>query len=191
MSQSAGARAPGGVESPPEPAGGKRWLILAVGLIAMTAGCTFQYGIGYLIPALRHSGFSLELASILVASQTAGLLLTLIGWGAAADRWGERAVLAAGLGLAGLVLLAASTVRGAAGHGVSLAFAGAAGGSVFAASGHPAGTGTGDRLPAFPVVAALLVPVSAEGSADRRRSEGWRHDAPVTGVDRPPAARGS
>src|SRR6201997_4077343 len=89
----------------------RRWLILFVGLLAMTAGCTFQYGLAYLIPALRHEGFSLELASILVACPTAGLLLTLIGWGAAADRWGERVVLAAGLALAGLVLLVASTVH--------------------------------------------------------------------------------
>jgi sugar phosphate permease len=112
-----------------------RWRILFVGLIAMTAGCTFQYGLAYLIPALRHEGFSLELASLLVACPTAGLLLTLIGWGAAADHWGERVVLATGLGLAGLVLIAARAVHGPAGLGACLALAGAAGGSVFAASG--------------------------------------------------------
>ena len=50
----------------------RRWLILPIGLIAMTAGCTFQYGLAYLIPALRHDGFSLELASVLVACPTAG-----------------------------------------------------------------------------------------------------------------------
>jgi hypothetical protein len=33
--------------SPAEHSGGKRWLILVVGLIAMTAGCTFQYGMSY------------------------------------------------------------------------------------------------------------------------------------------------
>jgi sugar phosphate permease len=115
--------------------GRRRWLILLVGLIAMTAGCTFQYGLAYLIPALRHGGFSLELASLLVACPTFGLLLTLIGWGAAADRWGERMVLATGLGVAGLVLIAARPVHGAAGLGACLALAGAAGGSVFAASG--------------------------------------------------------
>src|ERR1700729_4477710 len=71
----------------------RRWLVLFVGLIALTAGCTFQYGLAYLIPALRHEGFSLELAGVLVACPTAGLLLTLIGWGAAADRWGERLLL--------------------------------------------------------------------------------------------------
>src|SRR5215471_9995538 len=113
----------------------RRWLILVVGLVAMTAGCTYQYGIAYLIPALRHSGFSLELASILVACPTAGLLLSLIGWGAAADQWGERVVLASGLGLAGLVLAVGSLVPGAVGLAICLATGGAAGGSVFAASG--------------------------------------------------------
>jgi len=92
--------------------GRRRWLILVVGLVAMTAGCTYQYGIAYLIPALRHSGFSLELASVLVACPTAGLLLTLIGWGAAADRWGERVVLATGLSLAGILLLICATEHG-------------------------------------------------------------------------------
>ena len=119
------------VETP----GSRRWLVLFIGLIALTAGCTFQYGLAYLIPALRQDGFSLELAGILVACPTAGLLLTLIGWGAAADRWGERVVLSAGLGLAGLILLGIRDVRGAAGLGAGLALAGAAGGSVFAASG--------------------------------------------------------
>src|SRR5580704_7720387 len=123
-------------DAPTAPDGGRRrWLVLFIGLIALTAGCTFQYGLAYLIPALRHEGFSLELASVLVACPTGGLLLTLIGWGAAADRWGERVVLAAGLGLAGLVLLAARQVHGTAGLAVCLGLAGASGGSVFAASG--------------------------------------------------------
>jgi sugar phosphate permease len=142
----------------------RRWLILIIGLIAMTAGCTFQYGLAYLIPALRHAGFSLELASILVACPTAGLLLTLIGWGAAADRWGERVVLASGLGLAGLVLAVAALVHGAAGLGLCLALAGAAGGSVFAASGrlilgwfarHERGLAMGIRQSAQPLGVAL------------------------------------
>src|SRR5580692_4893365 len=118
--------------SGPEAAERRRWLILVVGLIAMTAGCTYQYGLAYLIPALRHEGFSLEVASTLVACPTAGLLLTLIGWGAAADRWGERVVLASGLSGAGVVLLAARYVHGTAGLAGCLILAGAAGGSVFA-----------------------------------------------------------
>jgi len=81
----------------PEPPPRRRWLILFVGLAALTAGCTFQYGLAYLIPALRNEGFTLETAGILVACPTAGLLLALIAWGAAADRWGVRLVLSVGL----------------------------------------------------------------------------------------------
>jgi sugar phosphate permease len=152
-------------------ASGRRWLILFVGLFAMTAGCTFQYGLAYLIPALRHEGFSLELASVLVACPTAGLLLTLIAWGAAADRYGERIVLAAGLGLAGVILQIGSLVHGTAGLGLCLALSGAAGGSVFAASGrlilgwfarHERGLAMGIRQSAQPLgvaLAAVSLPV--------------------------------
>jgi sugar phosphate permease len=158
-----------GAES--ESASRRRWLILFVGLLAMTAGCTYQYGLAYLIPALRHEGFSLELASVLVACPTAGLLLTLIGWGAAADRWGERIVLAAGLGLAGVILQIAALVHGTAGLGICLALGGAAGGSVFAASGrlilgwfarHERGLAMGIRQSAQPLgvaLAAVTLPV--------------------------------
>jgi sugar phosphate permease len=132
-SQASGPAPPGAL--PPAPPPGRRWLILFVGLFALTAGCTFQYGLAYLIPSLRHEGFSLELAGVLVACPTAGLLLALIAWGAAADRWGERLVLSAGLGMAGLVLPATRAVHGTLGLGLCLGLAGAAGGSVFAASG--------------------------------------------------------
>src|ERR1700689_4549956 len=158
--------------------GRRRWLVLFIGLIALTAGCTFQYGLAYLIPALRHEGFSLELASILVACPTAGLLLTLIGWGAAADRWGERVVLSAGLSAAGLVLLLAASVHGPVALGICLALAGAAGGSVFAASGrlilgwfarHERGLAMGIRQSAQPLgvaIAALTLPtLGAHGRA--------------------------
>jgi sugar phosphate permease len=157
---------------------GRRWLILGVGLVAMTAGCTFQYGLAYLIPALRHEGFSLELASVLVACPTAGLLLTLIGWGAAADRWGERVVLASGLGLAGVILMAASAVHDTATLGLLLGLGGAAGGSVFAASGrlilgwfarHERGLAMGIRQSSQPLgvalAAATLPALGAAGTA--------------------------
>src|SRR6202042_2364574 len=170
MSSNAGAAADGGR---------RRWLVLFIGLIALTAGCTFQYGLAYLIPALRHGGFSLELASILVACPTAGLLLTLIGWGAAADRWGERLQVASGLSLAGLVLITASFVHGPAGLGLCLALAGAAGGSVFAASGrlilgwfarHERGLAMGIRQSSQPLgvaLAAATLPALGAGGTPR------------------------
>jgi MFS family permease len=123
---------PGSV--PPPGRRGQRWRVLAAGTLALAAGCCFQYGLAYLIPALRTDGLSLAQAGVLVACPTAGLLLTLVAWGAAADRWGERLVLAAGLALAGAVLLAAARARGMATLGC-LVVAGAAGASVYAASG--------------------------------------------------------
>jgi MFS family permease len=149
---------------------GRRWVVLVAGMLAMTAGCTFQYGLAYLIPTFRAEGLSLEQASILVACPTAGLLLTLVAWGAAADRWGERLVLGVGLALAGVILLAASAVHGPGALGVCLALAGAAGASVYAASGRlilgwfPArqrGLAMGIRQSAQPLgvmVAALVLP---------------------------------
>ena len=113
----------------------RRWRTLAAGTIALTAGCTFQYGLAYLIPALRAHGLSLEQAGVLVACPTAGLLLTLVAWGAAADRFGERLVLASGLAGAGAILLAATGVHGTGALGGCLVAAGAAGASVYAASG--------------------------------------------------------
>ncbi|MEV8517382.1 MFS transporter [Dactylosporangium sp. NPDC051484] len=110
----------------------RRWLILVVGMLAMTAGSTFQYGLAYLIPAFRDEGLSLQQAGILVACPTVGVVLTLIAWGAAADRWSERVVLSTGLGLAGLVLLAARWAHGTVSLAICLALAGAAGGSVLA-----------------------------------------------------------
>ena len=118
-----------------ETAGNRRWLVLFIGLIALTAGCTFQYGLAYLIPELRHEGFSLELAGLLVACPTAGLLLTLIGWGAAADRWGSGSCWPRAWGWPASSSSSSGTSAGPRGWALGLAGAGAAGGSVFAASG--------------------------------------------------------
>ena len=173
---SAGQAGPGAGPAGDAGPGGRRWVVLFAGMVAMTAGCTFQYGLAYLIPAFRAEGLSLEQAGILVACPTAGLLLTLVAWGAAADRWGERLVLGVGLALAGAVLLAAATVHGTAALGVCLAAAGAAGASVYAASGRlilgwfPArqrGLAMGIRQSAQPLgvaVAALALPsIGAHG----------------------------
>src|SRR4051812_4081282 len=114
----------------------RRWSVLIVGLFAMVAGCAYQYGLPYLIPALRaDAGISLSQAATLISCPVAGLLVSLALWGVAADRWGERVVLATGLTVAGGALLAAAAVH----HLVSLGFcffvAGAGGASIHAASG--------------------------------------------------------
>lgn len=113
-----------------------RWLMLGLGVAAQAATCAFIYGAPLLIPALRHDeGVSLLAASVVVSAPMAGVLLTLIAWGAVADRHGERIVMALGLGLSAAVLVVASVVHGTVGLAVTLGVAGAAGASVNAASG--------------------------------------------------------
>src|SRR3954466_1480480 len=113
----------------------RRWTILAVGTFAQAATCCFLYGIPMLVPALRGSGASLFEASLVVSAPMVGLLLTLILWGAAADRRGERIVIVVGVGAAAALLVVAALVPGTLVLAVLLALAGAAGASVNRARG--------------------------------------------------------
>src|SRR3954470_5299129 len=155
----------------------RRWTILAVGTFAQAATCCFLYGIPMLVPALRDSGASLFAASLLVSAPMAGLLLTLILWGAAADRYGERVVIASGVGAAAALLVVAGFLPGAVALGVLLALAGAFGASVNAASGRVVmgwfppgerGLAMGTRQTAQPLGVAL----AAAGLPARGRAHG-------------------
>ncbi|MFD2466656.1 MFS transporter [Amycolatopsis silviterrae] len=115
----------------------RRWLILALGLAAQTASCSFLYGLPFLVPAMREADhLTLAQAGTVVAAPSIGLLLTLIAWGAAADRYGERLIMALGLGVSGLLLVYAALWHHPVGFlfGVFLV-AGACTASVNAASG--------------------------------------------------------
>ncbi len=126
-----------GVDEERFQASSRRWLILALGLAAQTASCSFLYGLPFLVPAMRaDAGLSLAQAGTVVAAPSIGLLFTLIVWGAAADRYGERLIMALGLASSGLLLVYA----GLGDHPIGLLFgvflvAGALTASVNAASG--------------------------------------------------------
>jgi sugar phosphate permease len=113
----------------------RRWTVLAVGLLGLIAGCAAQYGMAFLIPAMRAEGTSLETASLLVTAPIAGIMCTLIAWGAAADRWGERRILAIGLAGAGVAELGAASVEGTLAQGLFLFAVGATSASIHSASG--------------------------------------------------------
>jgi MFS family permease len=87
--------------------------------------------------ALLHTtqGLSLAQAGLLASAPTVGLLLTLIAWGAAADRWGERGVLVAGLLVCGAAMACAMAVHGYVPLGIALIVAGMGGACTNAASG--------------------------------------------------------
>jgi sugar phosphate permease len=148
----------------------RRWTVLAVGLLGLIAGCAAQYGLAFLIPALRAEGISLEEASLLVTAPIAGIMCTLIAWGAAADRWGERRILALGLAGAGIAELAAAFVEGSLPRWILLFAVGAFSASIHSASGrlilgwfgaHERGLAMGIRqmgLPLGVAAAALVLP---------------------------------
>ena len=136
--------------------------------------CCYAFGLPMLIPALRHTyGISLARAGVVVGAPGLGVLLTLFAWGYAADRWGERLVMTAGLTGAAVFLGVACVVHGLIALCVLLALAGAFGASVNAASGrvvlgwfaaHERGFAMGVRQTAQPLgvgLAALTLPALA------------------------------
>jgi sugar phosphate permease len=87
-----------------------RWTILAVGVAGQASLSAVAMGLPALAPALRDA-FALSLAQVglLLACVNWGSVLTLIAWGALADRVGERAVISTGLA-GGSIALAFSTL---------------------------------------------------------------------------------
>ncbi|MFJ4777595.1 MFS transporter [Streptomyces sp. NPDC088762] len=114
----------------------RSWLMLALGTGGQTAATTALYGTPFLVPAFQQElGLSLAAAGVLVSCPIAGILLGLIGWGAVADRYGEKKALAAGLLAAAGAMAGAAAVHGVGATGVLLVLTGAAGSSGHSASG--------------------------------------------------------
>jgi sugar phosphate permease len=158
----------------------RRWAILAVGTLAQAATCSFLYGIPMLVPALhQRDGLSLVQASLIVSAPIVGLLLTLIAWGALADRIGERVVIVTGVAGAAVLLALIPLTANLVVVAVLLALAGASAASVNAASGrvvmgwfpvHERGLAMGTRQTAQPLgvaLAALVLPPLADGVGPR------------------------
>jgi sugar phosphate permease len=119
-----------------EPMSGYRWAVLAAGTAAAAAGSALFIGPAVLAPEIRAEfGASVSQVGVLLGSLWVGTTTTLLAWGLLADRVGERAVLATGLGAAGVLAVVAGTVSGFWPFLVLLFLAAAAGASVNAASG--------------------------------------------------------
>lgn len=113
-----------------------RWVVLVVGTFAQGSTAAYFLGLAAITPALRaHFGLSLAGVGALIGVVSVGLVATLIAWGGATDRFGERGVMTTGLVGAAAALAGTALARDAALAGVLLALAGAAGASVNAASG--------------------------------------------------------
>lgn len=146
---------------------GYRWVVLGVGTFAQAATALYFLGLAAVTPALRdHFGLSLAGVGALIGAISVGLITSLIAWGAAADRFGERGVMAAGLVGAAVALGAAALVRNPVGVGALLLLAGASGASVNAASGRAVLTWFPARNRGMAMaVRQTSVPLGAAGAA--------------------------
>ncbi|QBE47957.1 MFS transporter [Leucobacter triazinivorans] len=160
-----------------------RWWVLAVGLLAQTFTSMLQFGLPFLHPQLFSlAGSSAEIAALLIAAPSVGLVASLFAWGWVADRHGERPAMVLGLGSGALALGSLALLLGARQYtpvpvvwwGLFLSSALLA--SVNSASGrlilswfplHERGLAMGIRQTSQPLgiaFAAALFPLAAQGS---------------------------
>jgi nitrate/nitrite transporter NarK len=148
-----------------------RWFVLAVGTSAQTAFSSVFLGVAVIAPALRaHYHLSLSATGVIIAAPSIGAILTMLLWGVATDRFGERPVSSIGLAGAAVALAGAAFAGDARMLGLLLGLAGASGASVNAATGravmssfgpHERGLALGIRQTAVPIggaLAALVLP---------------------------------
>jgi MFS family permease len=152
-----------------------RWAVLAAGTTATATSAVLFIGLPVLVPTLREEhSLSLAQIGVLLAASWVGTTLTLLPWGLAADRFGERVVLTTGLAGCAASLVGAAYAPTFGTLVLVLGLAGAAGASVNSASGravmhwfgpHERGLALGVRQTAIPLggfIGALALPPLAE-----------------------------
>ena len=71
--------------------------MLVIALVATLCANVFINGVAFLIPTLQTArGLDLATAGLLSSLPSLGMVVTLIAWGYAVDRFGERLVLTLG-----------------------------------------------------------------------------------------------
>lgn len=155
------------------------WLMLVVGGGSQAATALLISTPAYLIPLLHtQRGLSLAEAGLIATTPNVGVLLTLILWGAATDRWGERVILVTGLGVAAGGAVASIAAAASGSYvllGLAFALCGIGGAATSATSGRVVigwfpperrGLAMGLRQTALPLgvaAGALIVPPLASG----------------------------
>jgi sugar phosphate permease len=150
---------------------GRGWLVLAVGTVAQASQAAVLFGLAVLAPALRDRyDLSLTQVGIMLGVSGLGAVLTLLPWGLAADRVGERVTGTVGLLGASAALAGSAYAPDFAVLVVLLAVAGAFGASINTATGRAVtgwfprqsrGFALGIRQTSVPIgglVAALALP---------------------------------
>jgi sugar phosphate permease len=149
-------------------------------MVAQATQAAGFFGIAVLAPSLQNQyDLSLREVGILLAAPSAGLIPTLLLWGVAADRFGERAATVAGLGAGAAAYAGAAYAPSPLVLGLLIALGNAASGSTSAATGRvvagwfpPAerGMALGLRQTAVPlggVLAAIVLPQLVEPDSAR------------------------
>ncbi|WP_197380856.1 MFS transporter [Mycolicibacterium mengxianglii] len=153
----------------------RRWSMLALALSSTMFANVFINGVAFLIPTLHAElGLDLAQAGLMASLPSFGMVMTLIGWGYAVDRLGERVVLSVGSALTAAAAFAAASADTLLTVGVFLFLGGMAAASSNAASGrlvvgwfppHQRGLVMGIRQTAVPLgvgLGALVIPRLAE-----------------------------
>jgi nitrate/nitrite transporter NarK len=110
--------------------------VLGAGTAAATANAAFGIGLPVIVPQLREEyDLSLGQIGVLLAASWVGTTLTLLPWGLAADRFGERVVLTAGMLGSAAFLVGAAYASSYEVLVLLLSLVGGAGGAVNTASG--------------------------------------------------------
>ena len=155
----------------------RRWSMLAIGLFATLCANVFIHCAAFLIPTLQgERGLDLARAGLVSAMPAFGMVLTLIPWGYAVDRLGERLVLTVGSALTAAAALGAALSQSLVALSAFLLLGGMAAASSNSASGRlvvgwfepqQRGLAMGMRQTAQPLgvgLGALVIPRLAEGS---------------------------
>ena len=158
----------------------RRWLVLTVGTVAQTSQAAVMFGLAVLAPTLRDRyDLSLTQVGVMLGVSNVGSMLTLLPWGLAADRVGERLTGALGLLGSGLAIAWAAYAPDFSNLVLLLAVAGAFGASINTATGRAVtswfpretrGFALGIRQTAVPIggfAAALGIPQIADNAGSR------------------------
>ncbi|QZY53563.1 MFS transporter [Leucobacter tenebrionis] len=112
------------------------WLMLAAMVVAQAATTVVTAAPAFLIPhLLENEQMTLTAAGLLAGAPNLGLVLSLVAWGAATDRFGERRVILVGLALAVVAVAASMLVHGFVPLGIALVASGAVSACTNSASG--------------------------------------------------------
>lgn len=151
------------------------WLMLAAMVLAQASTTVVSATPAFLIPYLHAElGFGLAAAGLIAGAPNLGLVLTLVLWGAATDRWGERRVVILGLAATTAAVALSTLAGGTAALTLALVLSGAMSACTNSASGRliagwfppeRRGLAMGIRQTCQPIgiaVASLVVPALAD-----------------------------